>query len=242
MKKEEVCARIEEIGIVPAVRFRSAEDARFATQAVSHGGIPIVEITMTVPGAIELISELARNSPDVIVGAGTIFDKETASRCLDAGAKFLTSPGLDLQLVEFAIKKEVVVLAGALTPTEVTMAWKAGAAFVKVFPCSLVGGEKYIKALKGPFRHVPLIAAGGVNQMTAANFILAGASAIGVGGELVPEEAIQHRQEERIHELARRFVGFVSDARRLLELAKEPPKKTKTDFSKFHRHAHPGKQ
>ena len=213
MKKEEVCARIEEIGIVPAVRFRSAEDARFATQAVSHGGIPIVEITMTVPGAIELISELARNSPDVIVGAGTIFDKETASRCLDAGAKFLTSPGLDLQLVEFAIKKEVVVLAGALTPTEVTMAWKAGAAFVKVFPCSLVGGEKYIKALKGPFRHVPLIAAGGVNQMTAANFILAGASAIGVGGELVPEEAIQHRQEERIHELARRFVGFVSKAR-----------------------------
>jgi 2-dehydro-3-deoxyphosphogluconate aldolase/(4S)-4-hydroxy-2-oxoglutarate aldolase len=132
---------------------------------------------------------------------------------LDAGAKFLTSPGLDLQLVAFAIKKEVVVLAGALTPTEVTMAWKAGADFVKVFPCSLVGGEKYIKALKGPFRHVPLIAAGGVNQMTAANFILAGASAIGVGGELVPEEAIQHRQEERIHELARRFVGFVSKAR-----------------------------
>lgn len=213
MTKEEVRARIEEIGIIPAVRFHSAEDARFATQAVSHGGIPIVEITMTVPGAIELISELARNNPEVTVGAGTIFDKETASRCLDAGAKFLTSPGLDLQLVEFAIKKEVVVLAGALTPTEVTMAWKAGADFVKVFPCSLVGGERYIRALKGPFRHVPLIAAGGVNQLTAANFILAGASAIGVGGELVPEEAIQHRQEERIHELARRFVGFVSKAR-----------------------------
>jgi 2-dehydro-3-deoxyphosphogluconate aldolase/(4S)-4-hydroxy-2-oxoglutarate aldolase len=213
MKKEEVRARIEEIGIVPAVRFHSAEDARFATQAVAHGGIPIVEITMTVPGAIELIADLARNSPDVIVGAGTIFDTETASRCLDAGANFLTSPGLDLQLVEFAIKKKIVVLAGALTPTEVTIAWKAGADFVKVFPCSLVGGDNYIKALKGPFREVPLIAAGGVNQVTAANFILAGAAAIGVGGELVPEEAIRLRQEERIHELARRFVRFVGKAR-----------------------------
>lgn len=213
MKKDEVCARIEEIGIVPAVRFRSAEDARFATEAVSRGGIPIVEITLTVPGAIELIADLARNSPDVIVGAGTLFDKETASRCVDAGAKFVTSPGLDLQIVEFALKKEIVVLAGALTPTEVTMAWKAGADFVKIFPCSQVGGEKYIKALKGPFRHVPLVAAGGVNQMTAANFILAGAAAIGVGGELVPEEAIRLRQEDRIHELARRFVGFVHKAR-----------------------------
>jgi 2-dehydro-3-deoxyphosphogluconate aldolase/(4S)-4-hydroxy-2-oxoglutarate aldolase len=213
MKKEEVRARIEEIGIVPAVRFRSAEDARFATEAVAHGGIPIVEITMTVPGAIELIADLARNSPDVIVGAGTLFDTETARQCLDAGAKFLTSPGLDPQLVEFGVKREIVVLAGALTPTEVTIAWKAGADFVKIFPCSLVGGEKYIKALKGPFRQVPLIAAGGVNQMTASNFILAGAAAIGVGGELVPEEAIRLRQEERIHELARRFVGFVNKAR-----------------------------
>jgi 2-dehydro-3-deoxyphosphogluconate aldolase/(4S)-4-hydroxy-2-oxoglutarate aldolase len=221
MTKEEVRGRIEEIGVIPAVRFRSAEDARFATQAVSRGGIPIVEITMTVPGAIALIADLARNSPDVIVGAGTIFDKETASRCLDAGAKFLTSPGLDLQLVEFALSKDVVVLAGALTPTEVTMAWKAGADFVKIFPCAPVGGDKYIKALKGPFRHVPLIAAGGVNQMTAASFILAGASAIGVGGELVPQEAIQHRQEERIHELARRFVGFVSKARAQMAKVKE---------------------
>jgi 2-dehydro-3-deoxyphosphogluconate aldolase/(4S)-4-hydroxy-2-oxoglutarate aldolase len=213
MTKEEVRARIEEVGVVPAVRFRSAEDARFATEAVSRGGIPILEITMTVPGAIDLISDLARNRPEVIVGAGTIFDQETASRCLDAGAKFLTSPGLDLPLVEFSLSKGVVVLAGALTPTEVTMAWKAGADFVKIFPCSQVGGDGYIRALKGPFRHVPLIAAGGVNQMTARSFILAGACAIGVGGELVPQEAIEQRQEERIHELARRFVGFVSKAR-----------------------------
>jgi 2-dehydro-3-deoxyphosphogluconate aldolase/(4S)-4-hydroxy-2-oxoglutarate aldolase len=213
MKKEEVQARIEEIGIVPAVRLSSAEDARFATEAVSHGGIPIVEITMTVPGAIEVISELAKHSPELILGAGTLFDTETAKRCLDAGARFLTSPGLDLGLVEFAHKQNVVVLAGALTPTEVTMAWKAGSDFVKVFPCSQMGGDTYIKALKRPFPQVRLIAAGGVNQKTAANFILAGASAIGVGGELIPREAIELRQADRIHELARRFVGFVKSAR-----------------------------
>ena len=220
MKREEVRARIDAIGIVPAVRLRSAEDARFATQAVCHGGISIVEITMTVPGAIEVIAEVAKNDPELVVGAGTIFDTETAHKCLDAGAKFLTSPGLDLPLVEFAHKKNVVVLAGALTPSEVTMAWKAGADFVKVFPCSLVGGDKYIKALKGPFRHVPLIAAGGVNQVTAASYILAGASAIGVGGELVPEESIRLRQEERIHELARRFVRFVTKAREQMAAVK----------------------
>jgi 2-dehydro-3-deoxyphosphogluconate aldolase / (4S)-4-hydroxy-2-oxoglutarate aldolase len=213
MKKEEVRNRIDAIGIVPAVRLRSAEEARFATQAVSHGGIAIVEITMTVPGAIEVIAEVAKNDPEMVVGAGTLFDTETARKCLDAGAKFLTSPGLDLQLIDFAQKRDITVLPGALTPTEVTIAWKAGADFVKVFPCSLIGGDKYIRALKGPFRHVPLIAAGGVNQITAANYILAGAAAIGVGGELVPEEAIRLRQEDRIHELARRFVGFVTKAR-----------------------------
>ena len=221
MKKEEVRARIEEIGIVPAIRLSSAEDARFATEAVSHGGIPIVEITMTVPGAIEVISDLARNSPELIVGAGTLFDVETARRCLDAGATFLTSPGLDLAIVEFARKENIVVLAGALTPTEVTTAWKAGADFVKVFPCSQVGGESYIRALKRPFPQVRLIAAGGVNQQTAANFILAGASAIGVGGELIPKDAIQLRQAERIQELARRFVGFVHNARTRIAAAKE---------------------
>ena len=221
MKKEEIQARIEEIGIVPAVRLSSAEDARFATEAISHGGIPIVEITMTVPGAIEVISELARNSPELIVGAGTLFDTETARRCLDAGAKFLTSPGLDLGIVEFARKENIVVLAGALTPTEVTTAWKAGSDFVKVFPCAQVGGDTYIKALKRPFPQVRLIAAGGVNQRTAANFILAGASAIDVGGELIPKDAIQFRQADRIHELARRFLSFVNSARARMAAAQE---------------------
>jgi len=221
MNKEEVQARIEEIGIVPAVRLSSAEDARFATEAVSDGGIPIVEITMTVPGAIDVISDLARNSPELIVGAGTLFDIETARRCLNAGATFLTSPGLDVAIVEFARKENIVVLAGALTPTEVTTAWKAGADYVKVFPCAQIGGDSYIKALKRPFPQVRLIAAGGVNQRTAANFILAGASAIGVGGELIPKDAIHLRQAERIHELARRFVSFVNSARARMAAVKE---------------------
>src|ERR1700730_16667393 len=213
MKKEEVHARIEEIGVVPAVRVSSAEEARFAAEAVSRGGIPIVEIAMTVPGAMEVISSLRKNIPDMLVGAGSVLDVETARRCLDAGAQFLTTDGLDLEIVEFAVKQHVVVFPGTLTPTEVIIAWKAGSDFVKVVPCAQLGGESYIRALRGPFPQVPLIAAGGVNQLTALNFILAGATALGVGRELIPNEALRMRQSDRIHELARRFVSFVNNGR-----------------------------
>lgn len=220
MKKAEVCALIKEIGIVPGIRVSSAEDAHFAAESVSQGGVPIVEITMTVEGALDLISHLVRFHPTMLVGAGTILDLEMARKCADAGAGFLTSPGLDLAIIEFAAKKEVAVFAGALTPTEVITAWRAGSDFVKVFPCAQVGGDSYIKALKGPLPQVPLIAAGGVNQQTAANFILAGATAIGVGAELIPTEAIERRQAARIRELTQRFVGFVKDARARLEARK----------------------
>jgi 2-dehydro-3-deoxyphosphogluconate aldolase / (4S)-4-hydroxy-2-oxoglutarate aldolase len=213
VKKDEICARIEEIGIIPGVRMSSAADARFAAEAVNRGGIPIVEITMTVPEAIEVITGLTKSIPEMIVGAGTVLDIETAKRCLDAGAKFLTSTGLVLEVVEFAVKNEVAVLPGALTPTEVIMAWKAGADMVKIFPCGHLGGENYIRALKGPLPEVPLIASGGVNQQTALNFILAGAAALGIGGELIPRESVQKRQEDRIHELARRFRKLVKEAR-----------------------------
>jgi 2-dehydro-3-deoxyphosphogluconate aldolase/(4S)-4-hydroxy-2-oxoglutarate aldolase len=228
MNKIEVCALIKEIGIVPAIRVSSAEDAHFAAESVTRGGVPIVEITMTVVGAIDLISHLVRYHPKMLVGAGTIMDTEMARRCVDAGVSFLTSPGLDQTLIEFAAKKEVAVLAGALTPTEVITAWRAGSDFVKVFPCAQVGGESYIKALRGPLPQIPLIAAGGVNQQTAANFILAGATAIGVGAELIPTEAIERRQSERIRELAQRFVGFVKDARARLEARK--PKRAAKKF------------
>jgi 2-dehydro-3-deoxyphosphogluconate aldolase / (4S)-4-hydroxy-2-oxoglutarate aldolase len=226
MNKKEVCSLIQEIGIVPAIRVCSAEDAHFAAESITRGGVPIVEITMTVAGAIDLISHLVRFHPKMIVGAGTVMDTEMARKCVDAGASFLTSPGLDQMLIEFAAKKDVAVLAGALTPTEVITAWRAGADFVKVFPCAQVGGESYIKALKAPLPQIPLIAAGGVNQQTAANFILAGATAIGVGAELIPTEAIERRQSERIRELAQRFVGFVKDARARLE-ARKPRREVK---------------
>lgn len=213
MKREEIRDRIQEIGILPAVRTSSAEQARFAVDAVIRGGIPAAEITMTVPGAIEVIAHFAQHAPDAIVGAGTVLDVETARRCVDAGTKFLTSPGLVLDVVEFAVKNEIVVFPGALTPTEVLTAWKAGSDYVKIFPCGQVGGDRYIRALKAPLPQVPLIASGGVNQQTAVNFILAGAAALGIGSELLPKEALQLKEEERIHELARRFAGMVKDAR-----------------------------
>lgn len=213
MKKAEVIALIKSVGIIPGIRVSSYDEAHFAAESVTLGGIPIVEITMTVPGAVELISHLVQHHPKMLVGAGTVLDVETARKCLDAGASFLTSTGLDLKVVEFAVKEEITVFPGALTPTEVITAWRAGADFVKVFPCAQVGGESYIRALKGPLPQVQMIAAGGVNQQTAAHFILAGATAIGVGAELIPIESIERRQSERIKELAHRFVGFVKEAR-----------------------------
>lgn len=221
MNKSEVCSVIHDVRIIPAVRVATAEEAHFAAEAVTSGGIPIVEITLTVAGAFELISHLVRYHPNVVVGAGTVLDTETAAKCVDAGASFLTSPGLNVKLVEFARKKEITVLPGALTPTEVITAWEAGSDFVKVFPCVDVGGEKYIKALKTSLPQIPLIAAGGVNQQTAMNYILAGATAIGVGSELIPVEAIERRQAKRIRELALRFAGFVKEARDRIEPRKK---------------------
>jgi 2-dehydro-3-deoxyphosphogluconate aldolase/(4S)-4-hydroxy-2-oxoglutarate aldolase len=237
MKRDEACEFIKEIGIIPAVRVSSAEDAHFAAECVTAGGIPIVEITMTVPEAVELISHLVRRHKKMLVGAGTVLNVETAKRCLDAGASFLTAPGFNPGIVEFAAKENIAVLPGALTPTEVVAAWSAGADFIKVFPCAQVGGDKYIKALKTALPQIPLIAAGGVNQQTAANFILAGATAIGVGTELIPTDAVEQRELERIRELARRFVGFVKDARSRLAPYRETKTGTKTDFGKLHKPA-----
>jgi len=213
MNPDEVRARINEIGIIPAIRTASEEDARFAVEAVSSGGIPIVEITMTIPGAIAVIAHLTKHMPNTLIGAGTVLDTETARRCLDAGAQFLTAPCLDVPVVELAKKENVVMLAGALTPSEVHKASSAGADFIKIFPCSQVGGDSYIRALRGPFPNIALVAAGGVNQQTAGNFILAGAAAVGIGSELVPREAIERRRAEQIRELARRFMRLVTAAR-----------------------------
>jgi 2-dehydro-3-deoxyphosphogluconate aldolase/(4S)-4-hydroxy-2-oxoglutarate aldolase len=222
MNKPAVRARLEEIGIIPAVRTASVEEARFAAETVSLAGIPIVEITMTVPGALNLIADLVRAMPDLVVGAGTVLDIEVARQCIDAGAGFVTSPGLDLRVVEFAIDHDVLVMPGALTPSEVMAAWQAGADLIKVFPCAQLGGASYIRALRSPFPQVSLVGAGGVDHQTAADFILAGAVAVGVGSELVPRRALAARDAHWIGELARRFLSIIKEARGRAQPRHEP--------------------
>jgi 2-dehydro-3-deoxyphosphogluconate aldolase/(4S)-4-hydroxy-2-oxoglutarate aldolase len=213
MTRLEVCRKIEEIGIIPSVRVTNAEDARFAAETVYRVGIPVVEITMTTPGALGVISHLVKTIPDMVVGGGTVLDTETAKTCLDAGAHFLTNPGLVMEVMEFSQRRDVAILPGAMTPAEVIAAWKAEADFVKIFPCSAVGGHNYIRSLKVPLPQVRLIASGGVNQATAADFIRSGAAALGIGSELIPRDAIRRRREDHIAELSRRFIGMVKIGR-----------------------------
>ncbi len=214
MNKQKVRDRIAEIGVVPVVRASSSREAFIAAEAVCQGGIPIVEITMTVPGAVEVIRELSKSSgSEVLIGAGTVLDPDTARHCLDAGAQFLVSPGLNLPTVELAVREKILIMAGALTPTEVITAWSAGADFVKIFPCGQVGGAKYIKALKGPLPQIPLVPTGGVNLNTAAEFIEAGAAALGIGGELVQADALKSGKSQIISENARKFVEIVKQTR-----------------------------
>jgi 2-dehydro-3-deoxyphosphogluconate aldolase/(4S)-4-hydroxy-2-oxoglutarate aldolase len=214
MDKQQIRDRITEIGIIPVVRASSPREARIAADAVCEGGIHIVEITMTVPGAVEVIRELTKGgSSDILVGAGTVLNPEAARHCLDAGAQFLVSPGLNVQTIELAAREGKLMMAGALTPTEVITAWDAGSDIVKVFPCGNVGGAKYLKALKGPFPHIPLVPTGGVNLNTAAEFIEAGAIALGIGGELVQAEALKLNKPEIIVETARMFLAIIKQAR-----------------------------
>jgi 2-dehydro-3-deoxyphosphogluconate aldolase/(4S)-4-hydroxy-2-oxoglutarate aldolase len=213
MMREQVRTRIAEIGIIPAVRLYSAEDALFAAEAICGAGIPIVEVTTTVPGAVEVIRELARQSPEIIVGAGTLFYEDSARRCLDAGAKFLTTTGFDMDIVNLALGRDILVFPGVLTATEAMAASKAGCDFVKIFPCAQVGGPTYIRALKASFPQIPLIASGGVNQLTAADYIRAGAVALGIGSDLIHRDAIKHRNHSWIHELARRYSNIVAETR-----------------------------
>jgi 2-dehydro-3-deoxyphosphogluconate aldolase / (4S)-4-hydroxy-2-oxoglutarate aldolase len=213
MNKETVRNRIEQIGIVPAIRVASADDAEFAVESILAAGIPIAEVTMTVPGACAVIEKLAHKHSHLIIGAGTVVDMETARRCLGAGARFLSSPNLKVEIIDFARKNEVVVFPGALTPTEVWTAWEAGSDFVKVYPCSALGGANYIRALRAPLPQIPLIASGGVTEQTVADFIHAGCAAVGIGRDLVSPEAIRRRQPDWFHELSRRFLQTVETAR-----------------------------
>lgn len=213
MTSSEVKAKINDIGIVPCARVKVPEHARFGAEILYAAGIPIVEITLTLPEAPAVIEELATRYPDLVVGAGTVLDEDQARRSVDAGARFLTSPGFAPEVVAYAKKAGIVVFPGAMTPTEIMTAWKAGADFVKVFPAASAGGISYVRALKVPLPQIPLIVTGGVNQLTAFDYILAGASAIGAGSELLPKDALLRRQDYRIRELARRFLNMVGEAR-----------------------------
>ncbi|MGD0975878.1 MAG: bifunctional 4-hydroxy-2-oxoglutarate aldolase/2-dehydro-3-deoxy-phosphogluconate aldolase [Candidatus Korobacteraceae bacterium] len=214
MTKAEITKKIVDIGVVPVVRASSAAQAIAAAEAVCAGGISVVEVTMTVPGAVEVIAQLVKTmSSAVLVGAGTVLNADSARRCLDAGAQFLVSPGFDLETVKFANGKGVLIIAGALTPTEVITAWNAGSDFVKIFPCGNVGGAKYIKALKGPLPQIPMIPTGGVNLNTAAEFIQAGSAALGIGGELILAAALKSGNMREITELAKQYVSIVREAR-----------------------------
>ena len=220
MDKKSVRDRIVEVGIVPVVRASSKRQALAAVEAVTAGGIPIVEITMTVPGAVDIIRELVKsNSSSMLIGAGTVLDAETARACRNAGAEFLVSPALNLETIEYAAKENILIMAGALSPTEIVKAWKAGSDFVKIFPCGQVGGAKYIKAIKGPLPQIPLVPTGGVNLNTAADFIEAGAEALGIGGELVQAEALKSGNYQLITETARQFVSIVKSTREKLASA-----------------------
>ena len=213
MQSKDVCKRIGEIGIIPCARVKVPDHARFAAETLYAAGIPVLEIPLTLAQAPEVIGELARRFPDLIVGAGTVLDEDDARRAIDQGSMFITSPGFIPNVVAYAKKADVVVIPGALTPSEIIAAWQAGGDMVKIFPAEAEGGPGYVRALKVPLPHVPLVVTGGVNQLTAFDYILAGAHAIGVGHELLPREALAQRQTDRIHELARRFRIMVKEAR-----------------------------
>src|ERR1043166_5077509 len=214
MNKAEVIKQIKDTGLIPVVRATSADEAMRAIDAIREGGVSVLEITMTVPGAVGVIEQLTkRYGRDVLVGAGTVLDAETARACMLSGAQFVVSPALNLETIECCRRYGVAVMPGALTPTEVVQAWTAGADFVKIFPAGALGGASYLKALKAPLPHIELVPPGGVSLRTGAAFIKAGASAVGVGADLVDLKAIRDGQASVITERAKQFVQIVREAR-----------------------------
>jgi 2-dehydro-3-deoxyphosphogluconate aldolase/(4S)-4-hydroxy-2-oxoglutarate aldolase len=213
MNPHSVRSRIEHVAIVPSVRATSAADARFAAETICDAGIPIIEIAMNIPGALKVVAQLVRDYPDLIVGAGTVLDTETALHSIGAGAQFLSTPGFDGTIVNVAQKASVLMVPGALTPTDITSASREGINLVRLFPCAPFGGPAYVRALKGVFPKMGFVAAGGINHATAVDFIHAGATAIGVGSALIPREAVEGRQTAWIMELARRMMMVITEAR-----------------------------
>src|SRR6267378_8183921 len=215
MNKTEVLKRIRDTGLIPVVRAESSDQAMRAVAALKAGGLDVLEVTMTVPGAIEVIRTLAGEyGAETLIGAGTVLDPETAQACIEAGAKFIVSPALNEETIKVCRQQDVAIFPGALTPTEVVRAWRAGADAVKVFPAGAVGGANYLKALKAPLPQIELIPTGGVSLKTAADFIKAGAMALGVGADLVDTNALREGNDQLITERAEQFLEIVREARR----------------------------
>jgi 2-dehydro-3-deoxyphosphogluconate aldolase/(4S)-4-hydroxy-2-oxoglutarate aldolase len=220
MKKEAVLSAIVEIGLVPVVRTESQEGAIHAIEAIYRGGIRAAEITMTVPGALRALEKVANKFGDqIVLGAGTVLDPETARACMLAGAEFLVSPGLNLATIEVAKRYSKVITPGALTPTEVLTAWQAGGDIIKIFPCSAVGGAKYIKALRAPFPQIEMMPTGGVSLETVGEFLKAGACAVAVGAELIDSTNLREGHFAVFEERARRFLEAIAKARREMKSA-----------------------
>lgn len=214
MEKRDIFNRMIEEGLIPVIRVASAAEAIDVADAIKEGGVTLIEITMSVPGAIETIKELTQKYKDeIIMGAGTILDPETARAALLAGAQFIVTPTLNLDVIQIAHRYSAVVVPGAMTPTEILTAWNAGADMVKVFPAAQLGGPEYLKAIRGPLPQILLVPTGGVNLQNAGAFIKAGASAIGVGGELVDKKAVKEKKFNVITENARAFLKAVREAR-----------------------------
>ena len=214
MTKADIIRQIKDTGVIPVVRATSADEAMRVIDAIREGGISVFEITMTVPGAVGLIERVSkRYGNEVLVGAGTVLDAEAAQACISSGAQFVVSPSLNLDTIEYCRRQDVPVMPGALTPTEVVQAWKAGADFVKVFPAGAVGGASYIKALKAPLPQIELVPTGGVSLTTAGDFIRAGAAALGVGTDLVNLKAIREGNAQLVTDRAKQFVEIVREAR-----------------------------
>jgi len=214
MNKTQVISQIRKIGIVPVIRADSEDEARQLIEAIFEGGISIFEVTTTVPNAVLLIKTLVADFAEkAIIGAGTVLDAATARNCLAAGAKFIVSPVLKLDVIEICRRENVAVFPGALTPTEIVAAWQAGADAVKIFPANAVGGASFLKAIKTPLPNIELMPTGGVTLATIGDFIRAGAIAVGVGSDLADVRAIRAGESEKITKAARAFVKAVNEAR-----------------------------
>lgn len=205
MTKTEVLATLKKIGLVPVLRAESVDQALALAEAIAAGGVTVLEITMTVPGAIQVMRKLAETRPDILIGAGTVLDPETARMCILEGAQFVVSPALNLKTIDMCHRYSIAALPGALTPTEIITAWQAGADVVKVFPANSMGGASYLKSIKAPLPQVELIPTGGVSLATAEDFFKAGAFALGVGADLVNPKA----SAAEITESARKYLAIV---------------------------------